>query len=257
MNNNPFENDQPRRDDLASAQNSMNAKPNSPVKIVLAIIIGIIAVTVALSSIDFSPKEVELELSDYVYDYQDLFLSDYDMNFDPYPSVLPQGTEFKMSSDSEKFVETRDGSEATYIVGIDIEPGIYSLTLDGEAAWVSLDLGFTNASSHMSQEFYNIPLYEGDVVFIENHENKYSFEYTLVPQTEYVLYQEGLNGIFVYGLTYFYTEIIFETGYDEVSDTRIEADVCNYNFTRSCDTGPSIKHESQPGSFFKVTTEIY
>lgn len=261
MNNNPFESNN-KQDDFASAHNrpagnnNMNAQSSSGAKVVLAIIFGLALISVAifvLFSIDFDTED---EIGDYVYDYRDLNLYGVDDDFDPFPKELPQGAEFEIASDGEYFIETTDKTEAKFIVGVDIEPGIYTLKRTGDSAWFDLDLAFDYFSVNGDQDFHNIPLHEGDIIEISNYEGKYDFVYTLVPQTEYVEYQDGVDGIFVYGLTYFTTKVRFENDYDTGVYHSVRA--CNNNSTSYCDyASPKLKHKSEPGSYFMISSEQF
>ncbi|WOO86936.1 hypothetical protein RZE82_07410 [Mollicutes bacterium LVI A0039] len=139
-------------------------------------------------------------VEDYVYDFNDFKISE---NYDLFPKEIPQGEEFTISPDNDKYIERLNSVDLMLVVGRDIEPGLYTIIYEG-GDFLAIDQTLVSFSPNEPGTYYNIPLVEGDTIkssYYSNESNE--FTHVFKPQTDYVEYQDGYNGIFAYGRSNF------------------------------------------------------
>lgn len=136
-------------------------------------------------------------------------------------------------------------------VGEDIESGIYTISFEGDAD-VYIDNDISTRLQDKGALNYNIPLAEGMSFDIDPDSEVLDYQVTLTPQKEFVMYEDGLSGMFIYGLTYFDSELQIDyydnsTIYSYPFDEEINATVY---LDRENDTVYGI-----PGSYINIRYE--
>lgn len=140
-------------------------------------------------------------VEDYSFSTEDF---QHDESFDKYFNTEPGTGESISFTQVEKPLELAkyDMYQTTFTVGTDIEPGLYSISLNGEVllevdSLTTLDIdGYDNDQN----TFYNIPLVEGDELTITSTDQD-DYGLNLTKQNDYKQYDAGDTGIFIYGLS--------------------------------------------------------
>ncbi len=185
--------------------------------------------------------------------------------------ILPQ-SEYSFDDDMENLYNLEIGGGQDYVfnqennpfpkytsydddieleVGEDIEPGIYTISFEGDAdVYIVSDISTRLQDKGVLN--YNIPLAKGMSFDIDPASEVLDYQVTLTPQTEFVMYENGLSGMFIYGLTYFDSELQIDyddnyTIYSYPFDEEINATVY---LDRENDTVYGI-----PGSYINIRYE--
>ncbi|WOO86934.1 hypothetical protein RZE82_07400 [Mollicutes bacterium LVI A0039] len=194
----------------------------------------------------------DVVVEDYNYSPDDLIIRD-DIN--PFPIEIPKGEKFVIASDDERFTPSDFGGEIALKVGTDIKPGVYTVDYTNYSYLrISGTYDFLNAEG--DGLYYNIPLIAGDVVeltaFDYGEEDADEFVQTFTPQTEYVEYQEGYAGVFVYGLSNFDSQVSLAA--DDYEIARYEYYNPEYDsMEESFYNDESVTFYGVPGSYFIIS----
>lgn len=237
--NNPFENGNNKQNNQfdsqnefesksenVSSQNTVEKKQRSGCAVAMIIIGALIAIIVALVIIIVIwayDQDSELEaiasvdiVENYTYDFNDVTSS---LTENPFPSQLGEEISYSIKED-EVYTENSLGDKATTVlVGVDIEPGIYTISSQGATYYKVKSKFETYLMYKDNKTYYNIPLLEGDKIELEfwDEEDSIPGELQLTSQSEYVNFEPNINGVFVYGLNQFEREVHFtENGYELV-----------------------------------------
>ncbi len=153
----------------------------------------------------------------YVLDSRDILpLSEYSFDDDMenlYNLEIGGGQDYVFNQENNPFPKyTSYDDDIELEVGEDIEPGIYTISFEGDAdPYIVSDV--STRLQDKSTLNYNIPLAEGMSIDINPDSEVLDYQVTLTPQTEFVMYEDGLSGMFIYGLTYFDSEL--QIDYDD------------------------------------------
>lgn len=255
-NNNPFEAGSPTQ--VSRSTTFGQKKPRGRKKFILIIIIVILVLFIYnIPHLRYNirmMKRMEIAnnqeiVEDYTFDINDI-----DMDFDQnkYTNLLGQGETEVITLDDERFRETSDGKELTLIAGIDIPAGIYSISETGRM-YLSLDSEVSGIGALDDSEVaYNIPIVDGDELTINAWDDgDEPTEVKLLAQSEYVEYEEGKSGFYVYGLSNFEPSIeLQEYDYNSVSYCFNEGFYgdhdCEYMYDRK------VTLNGNPGSYFTI-----
>lgn len=217
--NSPFENGTKKSRPYTKTKSSsatFGKERRSYSGLIIAVVIVIIIIVVVIASNWWKIKwylddlksvknaqNVEI-VEDYTFDIGDV-AEEYKTN--PFPSELSSGQEFTIDQDYEKLIETEDWFETTLVAGLDFEPGVYTMKLEGRA--------YINPRTTVNQylelddnkSIYNIPFLPGDKLGVTKYDEGDQFKLTMTPQTEYVEYEPNKAGVYVYGLSNFEPQI--------------------------------------------------
>lgn len=193
----------------------------------------------------------ELEVVEgYEYQFSD-FMPDLATN--PFPQQLPQGTNYTLDLNDSR-VEYDDNQQLKLEVGVDIEPGVYTIKADGSVL-INLDSALDIEFDYDPDvNYYNLPLIEGDtlkITFVTDIDEN-SPVVTLTAQSAYVDYEPGINGVFVYGLNQFESNLQLNQGaYKRIMygyHDSIESESYQWEYIFDQD----ITLPGSPGSYFTI-----
>lgn len=221
-NNNPFESGQTNSNPFESGSNNPRPSVNQTTAgatfgkqkksyskiIIIIVIIVVIGVLIASNwwqvRYYFADRESiknaqSVEIADnYKFDVADM---GEEFKTNPFPTTLETGKSFTINQDDPGLIETEDYFELTLIAGKDFEPGVYTISSEGD---VYIELK-TSVQQYIDigegQTAYNIPFIPGDKLEIVMFEEDDVFTIDASAQTEYVNYQPNQEGIYVYGLS--------------------------------------------------------
>lgn len=193
-------------------------------------------------------------VEDYTFDIAD---TNDEFDYDPFPLELSSGTAMTIDQTNERFVINDGELVAEFVVGVDIDPGVYTVNANGSVEVdFDTDVRYSNyiynRESFSSTTHYNIPLIPGDQIEIAVDNLVEEFSVDLVPQTEYQQFEYGNTGIYVYGLSNFNPEINFESeDYDELKYCYQDKE----GYGLDCDyiNDQDITLNGSPGSYFIVS----
>lgn len=238
--NNPFE---------QGYRQSSNIQPPSFRKVLIFItkIVVVCAVMffifINFNNIFTANKSYTYGETDYQYnasDYQWIKSTDQEL----FPLVPSGGQALYIDIDNSDFDLTNNGYELKYIVGYDIEPGVYTIEVNGDSDRLNFDTAVGGFLYLSDATFYNVPLLEGDIFEITHSLDNTDFSYKFTPQTSYKNYEIGLSGVFVYGLSNFHEQIyLAEDDYQLV--------LYNHSRVEYYDNENAFI-ESEPGSYFTI-----
>lgn len=208
-----------RKSKAGNYNNSFNSKSKRKPLIVILVILAIVAIILAANWWKISMYMHDLEtirdvedveiVEDYTFDAADVKDEQYAPLLD---LTIGQGTEFGIDQSDEAFYPNADGGvEASYIVGRDIEPGIYTLTVSGDG-YLNMDTTihqYFDIPNEGESSYYNIPLAKGDKIEITTFREGSTVSLDLTVQDKYVEYEAGtgMQGIYVYGLSNFNSQV--------------------------------------------------
>lgn len=237
-------------------------EPSKDKKKIIVIALFLILVGI-LSSIDFDYlfydmfeiyKIESLEIvEDYTFDIKDTN-GEFDIN--PFPTELEPGAPVTIDQKNEQLVY--DGYEhiGTFVVGPDIEPGVYTVEVSGEInVDIDSDVHIPYVQNHFgdSKILYNIPLIPGDIVETEMDDLGLESSVKFIPQTSYTNYEPGLSGVFVYGLSNFNSQVSFEAeSYQELEYYYPD----EYGLDTAFLYDEDVTLNGNPGSYFTVDMEV-
>lgn len=230
-----------RKSKAGNYNNSFDSKSKRKPLIVILVILAIVAIILAANWWKISMFMHDLEtirdvedveiVEDYTYDAADVKDEEYAPLLD---LTIGQGTEFGVDQSDEAFYPNTDGGvEAAYIVGRDIDPGIYTLTVNGDG-YLNMDTvikQYFNMPHDGKAVYYNIPLVKGDKIEITTYKEDAKLSLDLAVQDEYVEYEAGtdMQGVYVYGLSNFNSEVEFnKDDYDTILYVYPDADWGDY-----------------------------
>lgn len=269
--NNPFESNNNFNTTKPVAQNqtpvskgapSQNYQPpqtksKSNTAIIMTIIIVLIClgglvvtITTSSSSSIFVKTVGDREVDNYVFDENDIFDK---KDFEPKTAEIVIGESFEIDANHPKFYDTNEGRRLVLVVGVDIAPGVYTVEPSG-SIYGRIKTSVEHDFDIDETKLVNIPLVQGDVIEISDREGNYSASFTA--QTEYVPYQRGLSGFFVYGLSYFEPNLVIaDEDFSHLRYCYLPEDEkyrdCEYVYN---ETGVEVK--SSPGAYFSVETYL-
>lgn len=202
-------------------------------------------------------KEMEV-ISNYQFEKTDLLANDavFNNKIDAVRNIkLGQGQEYTFTQKTDPFPQNPTyEDDKKLIVGTDIEPGIYTVSVSGDAdIYISNNTEIRIADDGVLN--YNIPLGEGSKLEIEANSSVEEYEVKLVPQTEFVQYEEGLTGQFIYGLSYFDSNLDVDFSRNTV--------VYSYPFNNEYNQAVRFKEDSDnyiagiPGSYVYIKSNEY
>ncbi len=166
---------------------------------------------------------------------------------------LGSGSNYQINQDNLQFSQSdTEVDSELFTVGEDIEPGIYTLKYSGDiGVYVENELNISLFNQDV--DYYNIPLGIGSTVEIVRPNfavgDDYSIE--LTPQNELVNYEDGLYGLFVYGLTYFDSDLTIDSDQYSVLHSYPYSEFESVFETYSFDSNVSI--QGYPGSYISVS----
>lgn len=142
-------------------------------------------------------------VEDYSFSLDDF---NHDDSFDKYFNVEPgtgESIDFTQLYNPLELAKY-DMYQTKFTVGTDVEPGLYSITLNGEVLLEVDSLATLDVDGYDNDQktFYNIPLVEGDELSITSTD-KDDYGLTLTKQNDYKQYESGDCGIYIYGLSNF------------------------------------------------------
>lgn len=195
-------------------------------------------------------KSLEV-VENYKYDFNDF---DSRLEVNPFPETIPAGKDYTFAQDNERAVTSDGNKTLKMIVGLDVDPGIYTIKAEEHISMMINSAVDTYFGYKKNSEYFNIPLVEGDeieITFFDN-ENSSPGKVYFTSQSEYVNFEPGINGVFVYGLNQFESEVVFEKeSYDSIV----------YGFNSASDSDwyrnyfvydEKVKLPGSPGSYFAV-----
>lgn len=195
-------------------------------------------------------KNIE-PVENYTYDFKDLSA---DIPTNPFPNPIPNGKNFTVNSTDNDIPSVNGDNIKKLVVGVDVVPGIYSTKADENTSLSINSAVDTNLSLKLNTDNYNVPLIAGDeiVITFSTPESSLPGEVYFTAQSEYANFEPGINGVFVYGLNQFDSEVIFEDeSYDEI--------LYGYNDTEETERyqtefiyRKTITLPGSPGSYFAV-----
>ncbi len=150
-------------------------------------------------------------VADYSFDPRDILPLSTEYNIEQmdalYNLQIGTGKDYLFNQQTNPFptYATAD-DEYELIVGSDIEPGIYTISVSGDAR-ISDDSELYTTIDSNGINNYNIPLATGTTITITPDNEVVDYQLQLTPQTQFTKYEEGLSGLFIYGLTYFDTNL--------------------------------------------------
>lgn len=190
-------------------------------------------------------------VTDYKYNFDDI---NTDLTTDPFPNPIPKGENYTF----DRSVEGGYVEEDYYIleteVGVDIQPGIYTIVNNGVVE-IDNNLQLSTYFAYKGGvEYHNVPLVAGDTI-------KFSFpvdgknqnpNVSFTAQSEYVNFEPQLNGVFVYGLNQFESELTFdENSYDKI-EYRYNLPGSKNGFGLGDIYDQDITLPGSPGSYFAI-----
>lgn len=203
--------------------------------------------------VDSEIKELsKIEIVDnYKYDFSDF---DSSLEVNPFPATIPAGKDYTFDHENERAVSVDGEKIINMIVGVDVDPGIYSIKADENTSLSINSAVDTNLAFKQNTDNFNVPLIAGDEIDItfSTPESSLPGKVYFTAQSEYVNFEPGINGVFVYGLNQFDSEVIFEDeSYDEI--------LYGYNDTEKTERyqtefiyRKTITLPGSPGSYFAV-----
>lgn len=213
-----------------------------PLYILMAMVPGMIALYFD------SDKRIDV-VEDYTYNFNDV---NSDLKVNPFPENLSTGRDYTFSDTDEK-----DRAVIELIVGEDIQPGVYTLKNTGGInvnTYLALETDFYYKQG---VDYYNIPLTDGAVITIDMYTGGEKLPRTLelTAQSKYVGYKPGINGIFVYGLNQFDSEVVYKDGsYESLVYGYNQPTIKQYvtkTYNGDVDNG-DVRLPGSPGSYFAV-----
>lgn len=238
--------------DSPQGMSGYNHKNNRLANAFVLILIGaIILLTIFIFSL-ISPKETSpADLTNYKFTNDDLpndlASSGFEFNLNP-----SEGDIYTIDHTHPDFIKTRNGNELKLIVGNQLKPGVYTVSREGDDINIKIDFALNNNRSYnLDQPMHNIQLTTGDIIKINNPSTEREFAFTFANQSEYVLYEPGRSGVFVFGLSYFDPQIKFSSGVHHLT-------YCSGNETTTCDVkvDDSASFDSSPGAYFIIDNNI-
>lgn len=187
-------------------------------------------------------------VENYTYDFKDVQT---DAKTNPFPKNLTKGQNYKFDQTDKRLVSTTDGTAINLVVGVDIKPGIYTIKTTGSVYIDTEQAVYTGLDYKDAANYYNIPLIEGDTIDIEFWHKNETGTVNLVSQDEYVNYKPGINGVFVYGLNQFDSEVELDAdSYDSLAYgyNHPTLDIRTENFFYDED----VTLPGNPGSYFAI-----
>lgn len=186
----------------------------------------------------------------YEYNFDDLGLE----TTNPFPNPIPKGENYTIENSDERGYDDGEYYVVPVEVGKDIQPGIYTIVDEGTTDMdISLQMN-TYFSFNEGVEYYNIPLVEGDIIdlYFPYNEKNENAKVDFTAQSEYVNFEPGLNGVFVYGLNQYNSELTFELGeYSNIVYSYIDPVLGTaYNYVAIYDD--EITLPGNPGSYFAI-----
>lgn len=163
---------------------------------------------------DFENNDV-LELIDtleveenYTFDFNDLNST---LTENPFPNPLPVGTNYTFDASTQSEKNVKENNTISLEVGVDIEPGVYTIKKEGTVAMTAETVIANNFEYIEDVNYYNVPLVAGDTIYIDywDSDSKETGKVNLTAQSEYVNFEPNLNGVFVYGLNQFDSQVQF------------------------------------------------
>lgn len=189
-------------------------------------------------------------VEDYVFDAGDINTDHLD---EAYLDLKPgMGKSLTLTQDNTDLEIDKYGDYNTTLeVGSDIEPGIYTITMSGDINIHPENL----LGSYYSYEdegetiVYNVPLITEEAFNIESREKINTYEIKLDKQEDYKVYEDGNQGLFIYGLSNFSPSVYFENGMDveyTYNSKDDEAVIYRPNYQEE------FEAKGSPGSYFIV-----
>ncbi len=166
---------------------------------------------------------------------------------------LGSGSNYQVNQENLQFSQSESELDSElFTVGEDIEPGIYTLKYSGDiGVYVENELNISLFNQDV--DYYNIPLGIGSTVEIVRPNfavgDDYSIE--LTPQNELVNYEDGLYGLFIYGLTYFDSDLTIDSDEYSVVYTYPYSEFESIFETYSFDSKVSL--QGYPGSYISIS----
>ncbi len=202
-----------------SYNNAFHSKKKGKPAIVIIVILVIVAIIVAANWWKIRMFFFELEhmndvkgvevVEDYKFDPKDVADDEYQTLLD---IKVGQGKDFTITETNEDlFVNSDGGLEGAFVVGRDIEPGVYTLTVSGNG-YLNMDTTlrtYFDIPYEGENVYYNVPLVKGDKIEINTFDTEEAVTIDLTTQSEYVDYvpDTGMLGVYVYGLSNFNPEV--------------------------------------------------